>query len=434
MTIFVLYIRIFVSEIMFIKRYKIIAFTHKTTKIDGLKDYIVEDDLDGQFPGKKLNSLKDHLGMDELFYMNTCNRVLFFFTTEYSIDTLFLKNFFSFLNPAFQPDLLDLHVSKAIVFEGQAAISHFFGVAASLDSLVVGEREILGQIKAAYSKSKRLGLCQDAIRIAVEQAIVFAKRTYTKTRIGEKPVSVVSLAHKELLSLAPHTWLKIVLLGAGQTNNLMATMLHESGFRNLKIYNRTVDKATEIAKRLDLEYGSWEDFDALNNDFDVLIACVGVNNAFLDNDWATKQVKLDKQRKYIFIDLAVPSNFTKDWQSQYNIKFIDVDALKTLAEKNMVFRKNELLKAQVLLFEFLEEFNLLLKERALELALTQVPEKVRAVRKRAEENVFKGEIEELDESAQVLVKKMMDYFEKKYIAIPIKLVKKSILKIDTKKF
>ncbi|MBK7139661.1 MAG: hypothetical protein IPH74_11815 [Bacteroidetes bacterium] len=225
-----------------------------------------------------------------------------------------------------------------------------------------------------------------------------------------------------------------MLLGAGQTNNLMATMLHESGFRNLKIYNRTVDKATEIAKRLDLEYGSWEDFDALNNDFDVLIACVGVNNAFLDNDWATKQVKLDKKRKYIFIDLAVPSNFTKDWQSQYNIKYIDVDALKTLAEKNMVFRKNELLKAQVLLFEFLEEFNLLLKERALELALTQVPEKVRAVRKRAEENVFKGEIEELDESAQVLVKKMMDYFEKKYIAIPIKLVKKSILKIDTKKF
>ena len=154
------------SEIMFIKRYKIIAFTHKTTKIDGLKEYIVEDDLDGQFPGKKLISLKDHLGMDELFYMNTCNRVLFFFTTEYSIDTLFLKNFFSFLNPAFKPDLLDLHVSKAIVFEGQAAISHFFGVAASLDSLVVGEREILGQIKAAYSKSKRLGLCQDAIRIA----------------------------------------------------------------------------------------------------------------------------------------------------------------------------------------------------------------------------------------------------------------------------
>ena len=418
---------------MLIKRYKIIAFSHKTTQIDGLKEYIVADEEEGEFPAKKLQKLKVFLEMDELFYMNTCNRVLFFFTTDRVIDNHFLKDFFILLNPSFNENLLELHISKSIVFEGEAAISHFFGVAASLDSLVIGEREILGQIKKAYSKSKNNNLCFDAIRIAVEQAIVFAKLTYSKTKIGEKPISVVSLAHKELVRISDNLNQRIIILGAGQTNHLMTSMLYDSGFRNLLILNRTKQKAMDLANKFNVNYGNLSELEKLGNEFEILITCVDVNKAFLTEDWAKKAL-LDPMKKYVFVDLAVPSNFTKEWMSRYKIEYIDVASLKVVADKNMEFRKKELIKAQVLLFNFLEEFNKLLKERALELALSQVPEKVKAVRKRAEENVFKKELAELDEPAQLIVKKMMDYFEKKYVAIPIKLVKKSILQIESKKF
>lgn len=418
---------------MLIKRYKIIAFSHKTTQIDGLKEYIVADEEEGEFPAKKLQKLKVFLEMDELFYMNTCNRVLFFFTTDRVIDNHFLKDFFILLNPSFNDNLLELHISKSIVFEGEAAISHFFGVAASLDSLVIGEREILGQIKKAYSKSKNHNLCFDAIRIAVEQAIVFAKLTYSKTKIGEKPISVVSLAHKELVRISDNLNQRIIILGAGQTNHLMTSMLYDSGFRNLLILNRTKQKAMDLANKFNVNYGNLSELEKLGNEFEILITCVDVNKAFLTEDWAKKAL-LDPMKKYVFVDLAVPSNFTKEWMSRYKIEYIDVASLKVVADKNMEFRKKELIKAQVLLFNFLEEFNKLLKERALELALSQVPEKVKAVRKRAEENVFKKELAELDEPAQLIVKKMMDYFEKKYVAIPIKLVKKSILQIESKKF
>ena len=174
------------------QRYKVVTITHKTAKVNRLKDYLLSDTDTSDFPANRLRELKDSFAMDELLYLNTCNRVTFFFTNDKKIDNKFLRDLFMFINPHFNKELINLHLSKALVFEGADAVKHFMGVAASFDSLVIGEREILGQIKAAYSKSKRLGLCQDAIRIAVEQAIVFAKRTYTKTRIGEKPVYVAA--------------------------------------------------------------------------------------------------------------------------------------------------------------------------------------------------------------------------------------------------
>lgn len=418
---------------MFIKKYKIISFSHKTTKIDGLKDYIISDEQEGVFPSKKLKSLKTNLQMDELLYLNTCNRVLFFFTTDHQINESFLSAFFRFINPKFSTNLLNTHISKSLVFEGQAAISHFFGVAASLDSLVIGEREILGQIKNAYEKSKKSGLTHDAIRIAVEQAIVFAKKTYSETKIGEKPVSVVSLAHKTLLNYTDNINASIVIVGAGQTNALMAGMVAESGFKNISIYNRTISKAQNITNKIGSStFGSLDDFFNKNENFDILISCLDISKPIFTNEWARKNLNISK--KYIFIDLAVPSNFDKRWLSCYNIDYIDVPSLQVMAENNMAFRKNELIKAQMLLFNFLESFTLILKERALELALTEVPQKVKAVRKRAVENIFKKEIETLDTPSKLVLEKMMDYFEKKYIAIPIKLVKKSILNIETQKF
>ena len=182
------------------QRYRVVTITHKTAKVNRLKDYLIADsDEDvADYPAKRLKELKNAFEIDELLYLNTCNRVTFFFTSDRVIDNKFLKDLFLFINPNFNKELINLHLSKAMVFEKEDAVKHFMGVAASFDSLVIGEREILGQIKSAYMNAKKHGLCGDDIRLAFQQAIVFAKKIHCDTRIGEKPVSVVSIAFRRI--------------------------------------------------------------------------------------------------------------------------------------------------------------------------------------------------------------------------------------------
>ncbi|MBX7227727.1 MAG: glutamyl-tRNA reductase [Chitinophagales bacterium] len=418
---------------MSLERYRVITFTHKTTHISSLKDYLItEEEVD--YPAKKLGQLKALLQIDELLYLKTCNRVTFVFTASKDVNDAFLVKFFKFLSPEISEELIKLHIPKAMVLQGKEAVDHFFGVAASLDSLVVGEREILGQIKDAYQASKNHGYCGDGIRMLVEQAIVFAKKIYSETKIGEKPISVVSLAFRELIGITYDTHAKILMIGAGQTNNLMSVMLKKAGFEHITVLNRTKEKADQIASRH--LFGKSLSLDMLktfSEDFDILISCTGAPEHILTEQWAS-DVQLSKTKKYTFIDLAVPADIDPQLCTNHSIHLIDVASLEVVAQKNMEFRKNELKKAQLLLQDFLEEFTTLAKQRELELALTQVPIKVKAVRERAVSKVFKKDIEQLDDNSKEILEKMMDYFEKKYIAIPMKLAKKTLLNIDTNKF
>ena len=163
------------------QRYKVVTITHKTAKVNKLKDYLLSDDDTSDYPANRLAELKSNFGIEEMLYLNTCNRVTFFFAYDKNIDSKFLKDLFQYINPTLSKELLSLHITKALVFEGEDAIRHFFGVAASLDSLVLGEREILGQIKTAYTNAKKHNLCADDIRLAYQQAIVFAKKIHCET-------------------------------------------------------------------------------------------------------------------------------------------------------------------------------------------------------------------------------------------------------------
>ncbi|HNO47988.1 MAG TPA: hypothetical protein PKI48_05325, partial [Chitinophagales bacterium] len=173
------------------QQYKVVTITHKTTKVNRLKDYLLSDGETSDYPIQRLEQMKTNFAFSELLYLNTCNRVTMFFCCDYKMSDEVLRELFLFINPSLNKELIELHVSKAMVFEGKDAIRHLFGVVASLDSLVVGEREILGQIKYAYQKAKEHNLSGDSIRLAIEQSIVFAKRIHTETKIGEKPISVV---------------------------------------------------------------------------------------------------------------------------------------------------------------------------------------------------------------------------------------------------
>lgn len=407
------------------KQYKIVTITHKTTKVNRLKDYLLSDG-DSDYPTHRLKDLKETFSLSEILYLNTCNRVTLFFTCDYKLNEEFLENLFLFINPSLNKELIQLHVSKAMVYEGRDAIRHLFGVAASLDSLVVGEREILGQIKFAYQKSKEHLLSGDSIRLAVEQAIVFAKRIHTETKIGEKPISVVSLAYRTLLEKNLSTSSKIIIIGAGQTNNLMANLLVKNHYEQVTVYNRTLSKAEDLASRF--RDGKALPLEMLPNhaeDFDIIISCTGSNHTILHESVFHK---INKQnRKVTIVDLAVPQDVDKSITQLPYVSYIDIISLEQKAKENLQFRKNEMYKAEAILEDFINTFAEIVKERKLELALANIPSEVKEIKNIALEKAFKKDIDNLDDYAKSVLIKVIGYMEEKYTALPFKASKESLL-------
>ena len=123
-------------------------------------------------------------------------------------------------------------------------------VASSVDSLIIGEREILRQLRTAYDACRRAKLTGDSIRLAIKISVETAKRVYSNTKIGEKPVSVVSMAMRELENKQIDKNARILLIGAGQTNTLVAKFLKKFGYSNYTIFNRSLENGQKLAKLL----------------------------------------------------------------------------------------------------------------------------------------------------------------------------------------
>lgn len=226
--------------------FKIIAFTHKTSDVNDIGKLHVEDHLASQ----KLDLVKAVMNIDEMLYLSTCNRVEFMITVEQEVDDVFLESFFKAFNEEWNAEYIDWVLKNAQVFEGENALRHLFNVASSIDSLVVGEREIITQVRNAYERCNEYGLTGDLIRLVVKKTIETAKEIYTETNIARNPVSVVSLAYRKLRSLNVKKDSRFIIIGSGVTNTTMAQYLKKHKFANFTIFNRTLANAQKLADEL----------------------------------------------------------------------------------------------------------------------------------------------------------------------------------------
>ena len=154
------------------KEFKIIAFTHRNTPLEEVGRYHVDPEI----REKVLLNLRNALNIKELMYLSTCNRVEFLLVSDESLDQIFLVNFFKAFKPEWSNTEIIESAKRAITFEGESAVRHFFSVASSLDSLVVGEREIITQVRTAFEESSALKLTGDFIRLMIKSTIETAKR------------------------------------------------------------------------------------------------------------------------------------------------------------------------------------------------------------------------------------------------------------------
>jgi glutamyl-tRNA reductase len=407
-------------------RFKIVTVTHKKVSLHSISEFVVKTS-DSASLRVRLEDLKGSFGLNELLYLATCNRVTYFFHSEQSLNPTFLTQFLRHLNPEISADILDRPLDFVNVLEGMDAIEHFFQVASSMDSMVIGERQILGQLREAYDQCRDWGLVGDNLRLAMDQAVVTAKSIYANTRIGEKSVSVASLAIQKLMRFHLPKDARILVIGAGQTNMLVAKFLHKHHFNNITVFNRTLSKAEEIAVMF--EHGrafSFEDLATYQEGFDAMVVCTGLTDAVITPALYAQLLQGEETTK-ILIDLAIPHNIARSVAADNDVHYIEIDGLRALAQENMGFREQEVQSAKEMMAEFLYEFPKIYQQRRLEIALRQVPVEIRAVKDRAMNEVFHKEMAGLDNATRTLVERMMEYMEKKCIGIPMKAAKEGML-------
>ena len=408
-------VELFVLETLYIH-----AFTHRNLDVNqiGLLH------IDASDQKQRLSQVKEHFGCKEMMYLSTCNRVEFTFVSDHKLST---EDFLSALYPEISSENLKKLREHVEVFANEDAVEHALSVASSIDSMIVGEREIITQVRGAFESSRSNGLTGDFIRLLTKKVIETAKQVYTETNIAKKPVSVVSLAYHKLKNLNISLDSRILIIGAGLTNTTMCKYLKKHGFSNFAVFNRSKENAIKLAKEIDGESFELSELKNYNKGFDVLLTCTSADRHLVDLPIYEVLLNGEKDRKTI-IDIAIPSDISPEVISSFDVHYVSIDYLQKVSDDNLKVRAGEVSQVKEILIKALGSFIKLNKERNVELAMQEVPKQIKEIRRTAVSEVFKNDMDNLDPETREVFNKVLGYVEKKYISGPMKLAKDIILK------
>lgn len=310
------------------------------------------------FNGYKLQEgligLKNLPQIDEVVILSTCNRVeLYAGVKDAGTASESIKTFLSGFHDI-DRSLLD----KAIyVYDDVNAVRHIFRVASSLDSMVIGEPQILGQLKEAFEfalEKKATGILLNKL---MKKAISVAKRVRSETRIAENAVSIsfaaVELAKKIFTDLSEKVFM---LLGAGEMAELAARHIMSNGVREVIVANRRYERACELAREFNGRPVALDNFLKEMVRSDIVICSTGAPNYILVKEQMQKVMKERRQRQVFIIDISVPRNIDPKINDLDNVYLYNIDDLQGIVDENMFERKKEAEKAERIVEEEIEPF------------------------------------------------------------------------------
>lgn len=404
------------------KHLKIIAFTHKQIGLKELgKLVICEENLT-----EKLQKIKARFDISELFYLATCNRVEFILATGQTVDEAFAEKFIKALDLGLCADHTSLFLKGGVIYEDYEALNHLLRTSCSLESLVVGEKEILAQMRKAYEMCREAGLTGDYLRMVMSTVVKTAKEVYTNTRIAKNPVSVVSLAYRKLKELNQCSNARVLIIGAGETNRNISKYLQKHKFSNFSVFNRTLSKAEQLAADLDGQAFDLKELKHYDKGFDVIITCTSSVTPIITPELYQSLLNGETGKKTI-VDLAIPNDTAPEVLERYPVNYIEVHSLNEVAKKNMQERCEELGHAEKIIGQNIEEFIPMLKQRRIEVAMREVPERIKEIRNTALNTVFADEVQHMDQHSREVLEKVINYMEKKYISVPMIMAKEILI-------
>jgi glutamyl-tRNA reductase len=319
----------------------VVGLSHKTAPVEIREKLAIPESR----MGEALNRLCSYQGVREGILLSTCNRVEVYAVVD-EIESGYgrIQDFLADAHLSLSSEQLTPHLYW---HEGDRAISHLFRVASSLDSMILGESQILGQIKEAFEVAlthKATGIILNKV---MKKAISVAKRVRTETKISEMAVSVsyaaVELAKKIFSDLSEKT---VLLVGAGEMAKLAARHFIANGVRHVRVTTRNPHNALELANRFG---GTAVAFEAFREDMasaDIVLVSTGAAHYLVSEDDVQHSVKQRMNRPMFLIDISVPRNIDPAVRHVDNAFLFDIDDLKTRVERNRGERQNEAEKAE----------------------------------------------------------------------------------------
>ena len=396
----------------------IVSLNHRNTTIDQVGRLHVPEDRQQAF----LTGLKEQLGVQGIAYLTTCNRVEFMMVDEAYFCMGRLQQLFQ----TFQPNEEDMRtlMASAMVLHGEEAVRHLLRVTAGLESMVLGEREILTQVRSAMERSREWKLAGDQLRITERIAVETAKQVFTETDIARNSVSVNALGWKAFLERGLAKDAPVLMIGAGQTHANIARYLVKEGYTHVHVLNRTVDRADALASPRGWTSAGLDTLsEALATGPAAIFLCTGSDTPLLD---AAAADTLPNGPLHV-LDLSVPAGVAPSFRERKDTHITGIAELKPIAEANTAGRRAALGDCQLIVEEGLQELASRLQQRNVEKALRDLPTLLAEVRGTALNEVFADELSNLDGDTRELVDRIVHYLEKKYISLPMKLAKEVVM-------
>jgi len=216
------------------------------------------------------------------------------------------------------------------------------------------------------------------------------------------------------------------MVGAGVTNGNMARFLRKNGFRQFTVFNRTLEKAQKLAGDLNGNGLSLDALPSYEGGFDILITCTGSAEHLITPEIYSQLVQGETSHK-IVIDLAIPSDLDPSILAAHNLTYISIEQLQKISDQNLSARSQEISHVEDILREAIFEFQHIERLRKVEIAMRDVPLKVKEIKSNAMNQVFKNDVDSLPEESRVVLERIIGYMEKKYMSVPMKMAKEILL-------
>jgi glutamyl-tRNA reductase len=356
--------------------------------------------------GKVINGLVSRENIREAAVLSTCNR-----TEVYAVAERFhgayadIRDFFCELG-GLEPDELHPHLYSQ---HDDAAVSHLFEVASGLESAVLGESEILGQVRGAWETAQSEGGAKATLNLLFRHALETGKRARTETGIGKHTTSVshaaVDMALERLGSLAGR---KVLVVGAGEMGEGIAVALTHAGATDITVTNRTEARAEHLAQRVGGRIVPFTEMGTALGDADVLLTCSGAGTVVDFELVATARAGV--ATPLLVVDIAVPRNVAPDVEAAGNVTLLNLDHLRDWAARGLAQRQAEADRVRLIVGEEVERFSLEATARQAAPLVAQLHEKVEAIRQ-AELDRFHNRLASLDpaqrEAVEALTKGMV---------------------------
>jgi glutamyl-tRNA reductase len=393
--------------------FHLIGVNHKSAPVEVRERLAIAD---SRLP-EALKSFTHHPGVDEGMILSTCNRVELLAQTRNGGADLraFLRDYFQLTESSLDPHLYE--------YREQDAVRHLFRVASSLDSMVVGEAQILGQVKEAYATARAVGAIRSQLDLLLTRAFAVAKRVRTETEVGSSAVSVASvaveLAKKIFGSLQGK---QVYLVGAGKMSELAARHLLAHGAASIFVANRTYDRAIRLARKFD---GQAIEFNRLYDTCDrgdIVITSTGSPHAIFRREHGEMFLSRRKNRPMFFIDIAVPRDVDPEMNKLDGIFVYDIDDLQRAVTSHVADRQKEAQLADDIINSEVERFHARLQTLEVVPTIVSLQDHLETIRQ-AEIDRVRGRLGHLSPEQELAVDALTHGIVNKIMHTPISTLK-----------